>query len=87
MLIHSWPNFVAWFWKIAQNSQENTCEVFENTYFVEYLEIAFESVRYLVHIFISKVHSEEKEEYENYLRITTECFDELFVLVKNNFTR
>ena len=44
-----WPNFVAWFWKIAQNSQENTSEVFKNTTFVEYLQmVASELVGYQV---------------------------------------
>ena len=33
--------------------------------------------------FFSELHLEENEEYENYLRITTECFGELYVLVKN----
>ena len=38
-------------------------------------------------IFLSEVHLEEKQEYENYLRITPECFNELFVLVKNDITQ
>ena len=40
-----------------------------------------------IYIFLFEVHLEEKEEYKNYLRITTECFDELFVLVKNDITQ
>ena len=41
------PNFVAWFWKIAQNSQENISEVFKNTSFVEYLQmVASELILY-----------------------------------------
>ena len=52
----NWLTFVAWFWKIAQNSQENTSEFFKNTYFVEYLQmVAFELVMYLVYIFLSQV--------------------------------
>ena len=34
----NWPNFVARFWKIAQNSLENT-SVFKNTIIVEYLQM------------------------------------------------
>ena len=41
------PNFVVWFWKIAQNPQENTSAVFKNTIFAEYLEmVASEIVGY-----------------------------------------
>ena len=43
----NWPNFVVWFWKIAQNSQENISGVFKNTIFVEYLQmVASELVEY-----------------------------------------
>ena len=35
---------------------------------------------YILH---AEVHLEEEEEYKNYLRITPECFDELFVLMKD----
>ena len=43
----NWPNFIAWFWKNAQISQKNTCEVFKNTSFVEYLQmVASELVGY-----------------------------------------
>ena len=43
----NWPEFVAWFWKIAHNSQKNTSEVFKNTSFVEYLQmVASELVGY-----------------------------------------
>ena len=34
-------------------------------------------------IFLFEVCLEEEEEYKNYLRITPECFDELFVLAKD----
>ena len=40
-----------------------------------------------MYILLPGVHLEEKEEYENYLRITPECFDKLFVLVKDNITK
>ena len=64
------------------------CEVFKNTYFVEYLQMAgSELVRYYVHIFLFEVHLEEEEEYKNYLRITPVCFDKLFVLVKDNIAK
>ena len=36
-------------------------------------------VRYEVYIFLPKVRLEEEEEYKK----TPECFDELFVVVKN----
>ena len=35
----NWPNFLAWFWKIAQSSKENTSEFFKHTSFVEYLQM------------------------------------------------
>ena len=64
------------------------CDVFKNTYFVGYLRtIASESVRYYVYIFLSEVCLEEEEEYRNYLRITPECFDALFTLVKDDITK
>ena len=58
------------------------CDVFKNTYFVEYLRTAAsESGRYKVYIFLSEVRLKEEGEYENYLRITRECFDKLFGLL------
>ena len=33
-----------------------------------------------MYIFLSEVHLVEEEEYANYLRMTPECFDKLFVL-------
>ena len=64
------------------------CEVFKNTYFVEYLQMAAsELVRYYVHIFLFEVHLEEEEEYKNYLRITPESFNKLFVPVKHDITK
>ena len=57
------------------------CEVFKNIYFVEYLRTAaFELVTYYEYIFLVEVHLEEEEEYRNYVRITLECFEEVFVL-------
>ena len=38
---------------------------------------------YWVCVFISELHVEEEQEYENYLRITP---DELLVLVKDDIT-
>ena len=62
--------------------------VFKDTYYVEYLQTAAsESVRYWVYILLSEVHLEDGEEYGRYLRITTECFYKLFVLVKDNTTK
>ena len=40
-----------------------------------------------MYIFLSEVCLDEEEEYENYLRITPECFDELLVLVKDSVTK
>ena len=40
-----------------------------------------------MYIFLSEVCLQEEEEYNNYLRITPECFDELFVLVKGDITK
>ena len=37
-----------------------------------------------MYILLSEVHLEEEEEYKNYLRITSECFDELFVIGRDN---
>ena len=37
----------------------------------------------MVYTLLSDVHLEEKEEYKNYFRITPECFNKLFVLVKD----
>ena len=63
------------------------CEVFKNIYFIEYLgTTASELGRYYVHIFLFEVRLEE-EEHKNYLRITPECFDKLFVLAKNVITK
>ena len=57
---------------------------FKKQLFLEYLRTAAsESVWYLVYTLLSDVHLEEKEEYKNYLRITPECFNKLFVLVKD----
>ena len=57
---------------------------FKKQLFLEYLRTAAsESVWYLVFTLLSDVHLEEKEEYKNYLRITPECFNKLFVLVKD----
>ena len=39
-----------------------------------------ESVRYLVHIFLSEVHLEEKKEYKNYLRITPTCQERYYTI-------
>ena len=56
------------------------CEIFKNIYFVEYLRMTVSQlVRYEVYIFLPKVRLEEEEEYKK----TPECFDELFVVVKN----
>ena len=64
------------------------CKVFKNTYFVEYLQTAASKpVIYQVYILFSEVRSKEEEEYKNYLRITSECFDELFVFVKDDTTK
>ena len=37
-------------------------------------------------MFFSEVRLEEKEEYEHYLRINPECFDQLLVLVMDGIT-
>ena len=37
-----------------------------------------------MYILLSEVHLEEEEEYKNYLRITSECFDELFLIGRDN---
>ena len=37
-----------------------------------------------MYILLSEVHLEEEEEYKNYLRITSECFDELFIIGRDN---
>ena len=59
-------------------------EVFDTTYFVEYLQTAAsELVSYQAHILLSEVRLEEEEYirvYKNYLRMTPEFFDKLFVL-------
>ena len=36
-----------------------------------------------MYIILSDVCLEEEEEFQNYLRITPECFDKLFVLVRD----
>ena len=64
------------------------CEVFRNTYFVEYLQtVASESVTYQVYIFLSEARLEEEGEYENHLSINPECVDELFVLLKDDIIK
>ena len=64
------------------------CEVFKNTYFVEYLRTAAsESVRYKVYILLSEACLAEEGEYKNYLRIIPECFNQLFVILKDNITK
>ena len=41
-----------------------------------------------MYIDLSEVRlEEEEEEYKNYLRVTPECFDELFLLAKDNITK
>ena len=40
-----------------------------------------------MYILLSEVRLEEKEEYKIYLSITYECFDDLFVLKKDNVTK
>ena len=63
------------------------CEVFKNIIFIEYLETAAsEFGRYYVYIFLFEVRLEEEED-KNYLRMTFECFDELFVLAKDYITK
>ena len=60
-------------------------EVFDTTYFVEYLQTAAsELVSYQAHILLSEVRLEEEEYirvYKNYLRMTPEFFNKLFVLL------
>ena len=69
-------------------SSKEFCVLFTNTYFVEYLRmVTSESVMYSVYIFLSEVRLEEEEEYKNYLRIASQCFDKLFVLVKGDITK
>ena len=36
---------------------------------------------------LSELHLEEEEDYKNYLRITPECLEELFELVKDVITK
>ena len=40
-----------------------------------------------MYILLSEVRLEEEEVRKNYLRITFECFDELFVIVKDDITK
>ena len=40
-----------------------------------------------MYILLSEVHLEEEEEYKHYLRMTPECFEELFVLMKDDITK
>ena len=40
-----------------------------------------------MHIFLSKVHLEKEHECKNYFRIAPGSFDELFVLVRDDFTK
>ena len=66
------------------------CKAFQNTCIIEYLPTgASESVRYWVHTFLVEVRLEEEEEEEckNYLKITPECFDKLFILMKDDITK
>ena len=67
------------------------CKAFQNTCIIEYLPPtgASESVRYWVHTFLVEVRLEEEEEEEckNYLKITPECFDKLFILMKDDITK
>ena len=39
-----------------------------------------------MYIFLSEVYLEEKK-YKSYLRITSECFDELFVFAEDNIAK
>ena len=49
---------------------------------------ASESVRYWVHTFLVEVRlEEEEEECQNYLKITPECFDKLFILMNDDITK
>ena len=36
---------------------------------------------------LSELHLEEEEDYKNYLRITPECLEELFELIKDVITK
>ena len=67
------------------------CKVFKNTYFAEYMRtVASESKRYQVYMFLSEVRLEEENQYKeckNYLRITSEYFDELFVYAKDHIMK
>ena len=64
------------------------CEVSKNIYFAEYLRMAaFELVRCYVYIFHFEVWVEEEEDDKNYLSITPEFFDKLFVLAKEDITK
>ena len=40
-----------------------------------------------MYIFLSKVHLEKEHECKNYFRIAPGSFDELFVLVRDDFTK
>ena len=40
-----------------------------------------------MYIFLSKVHLEKEHECKNYFRIAPGSFDELFVLVRGDFTK
>ena len=40
-----------------------------------------------MYIFLSELHVEEEQEYKNYLRITPECFDGLFVLMRGSIIK
>ena len=69
------------------DSSKEFCVLFTNTYSVEYLRMVPSESMYSVYIFLSEVRLEEEEEYKNYLRIASQCFDELFVLVKGDITK
>ena len=64
------------------------CEIFKNNYFVEYPQtVASESVRYWVYFALSEVRLEEDQDCKNYLRITPEYLDELFVRIKDDIAK
>ena len=66
------------------------CEVFKNIYFVEYLRTAATELgircKYSYLALWSPFRGVERV-YKIYLKMISECFDELYVLVKNNITK
>ena len=61
---------------------------FKNTYFVKLLRTAAsELVRCYVYILLFEIHLEGEEEYKKYWRITPECFDKLFGVLKDDITK